>query len=244
MERRTFLKTLIALGVSVALPTPLATASDEEVEQAYQTLRSIYGLYEVSEYGTLSDADFEAPRTRREAYGYTRADLDIHILDAHWYLRQPVVDRYRAVLEEEARAAAAYYAAHPDEDEFYEEDLEEADLDDLAEEGWPDWFAGASAAERAPFEACFEEWLDEPLDDEDIEHLYRTATAQGAAYIRWVCEEEEVLEALGIVIIEGDCPGSSYLGAELRIPIAAANRIAAARGWGVRFIAEGSVEAS
>ena len=73
-----------AAGHSDALPTPLAYAAHEEVERAYQTLRSIYGLYEVSEYGTLSDADFEAPRTRREAYGYTRADLDSDILDAHW----------------------------------------------------------------------------------------------------------------------------------------------------------------
>ncbi len=244
MERRTFLKTLIALGISVALPTPLAYASDEEVELAYQTLRSIYGLYEVSEYGTLSDADFEAPRTRREAYGYPRADLNRDILDAHWCLRQPVVDRYRAVLEEAARAEAAFYAAHPEEMDLEDLDLQDGDLDDLAEEGWPDWFAGASAAERAPIEARFEAWLDKHPDDEDFERLYRTATAQGAAYIRWVCEEAEVLEALGIDIIEGDCPGSSYLGAELRIPIKAANQIAAARGWEVRFIAEGSVEAS
>lgn len=53
-----------------------------------------------------------------------------------------------------------------------------------------------------------------------------------------------MLEALGIIIIEGDCPGSSYLSAELRIPIEAANQIAAARGWEVRFIAEGSAGTS
>lgn len=94
-------------------------------------------------------------------------------------LSQKVVDRYRAVLEEAAL----------DEEECYEEDLEEADLDDLDEEGWPDWFAGASTAERAPFEVRFEAWLDKHLDDEDFERLYRTATAQGAANIHWVCEE-------------------------------------------------------
>jgi hypothetical protein len=109
-------------------------------------------------------------------------------------------------------------------------DLEELDLDDLAEEGWPDWFAEASAAERAPLEARFDAWLDEDLDDEGVEQLYRTATAQGRAYIYWACEDEEVLEALGVVIIEGDCPGSSYLGAELRIPIATANQVGAGLG--------------
>jgi len=226
--------------VAVALPTPLADADDAEVELAYQSLRTSYGLFEVSGYGTLADADCQAPRTRRQAYGYSLTDIDGEVLEAHWCLRQPVIDRYRAVLEEAARAEAAFYAAHPEEVDLEDLDLQDVDLDDLAEEGWPDWFARASAAERAPIEARFEAWLDEDLDDEDVEQLYRTATAQGRAYTYWACEEEEVLEALGVVIIEGDCPGSSYLGAELRTPIATANQVAEARGWEVRFIAEGS----
>ncbi len=94
--------------MAVDLPTPLADAEDAEVELAYQTLRTIHGLFEVSEYGTLADADFQAPRTRRQAYGYSLADLDDEILADQGCPRQPVIDRYRAVLAEAARAEAAY----------------------------------------------------------------------------------------------------------------------------------------
>ena len=90
--------------MAVALPTPLADADDAEVELAYQSLRTSYGLFEVSGYGTLADADCQAPRTRRQAYGYSLTDIDGEVLEAHWCLRQPVIDRYRAVLEEAARA--------------------------------------------------------------------------------------------------------------------------------------------
>ncbi|MBS0177041.1 MAG: hypothetical protein JSR64_23710 [Nitrospira sp.] len=42
------------------------------------------------------------------------------------------------------------------------------------------------------------------------------------------------MDALGIVVIEGDCPGSSYYAAELHTEVEVANRIAAERGWTIR----------
>ncbi|AKU11262.1 hypothetical protein AzCIB_1357 [Azoarcus sp. CIB] len=49
------------------------------------------------------------------------------------------------------------------------------------------------------------------------------------------------MAALRTVIIEGDCPGSSYLAAELHLPMHEANQIAAGRGWAMRFIDEGAL---
>ncbi|MBM9536193.1 hypothetical protein [Desulfobulbus alkaliphilus] len=48
-----------------------------------------------------------------------------------------------------------------------------------------------------------------------------------------------MMKDLGVVIIEGSCPGSSYFAAELRISIDEANRIAEQNGYALRFIAEG-----
>jgi hypothetical protein len=45
----------------------------------------------------------------------------------------------------------------------------------------------------------------------------------------------ETLAALGVVIVEGDHPGSTYVGAELRQPIEEANEVAADLGMPFRF---------
>jgi hypothetical protein len=48
------------------------------------------------------------------------------------------------------------------------------------------------------------------------------------------------MDALGVVIIEGEHPGSSYFAAELRIPVEEANAIAEENGWTIRFVREGA----
>lgn len=47
------------------------------------------------------------------------------------------------------------------------------------------------------------------------------------------------LRTLGVKVIEGECPGSSYFAAELRIPIDEANARAEAAGIDVRFRLKG-----
>src|SRR3954452_17938334 len=72
MDRRTFLKTLAALGVSVSLPASLDNPC--EVDAAWTATTKSWGLFEVNDYGTLSFANFEEPRTRRGIYGLAPAD--------------------------------------------------------------------------------------------------------------------------------------------------------------------------
>ena len=72
MDRRTFLKTLSALvGSTLVLPADLASASDAEVDAAWRQVDGDWQLFEVGPTGTLSDARFDPPATRRDAY-----DLD------------------------------------------------------------------------------------------------------------------------------------------------------------------------
>ena len=59
--------------------------------------------------------------------------------------------------------------------------------------------------------------------------------AQGSAFRYFSSMEYEVLEKLGIVIVEGDRPGSTYFAAELRQPIADANEAAAKLALPFRF---------
>ena len=49
--------------------------------------------------------------------------------------------------------------------------------------------------------------------------------------------DRDQLETLGVQVIEGDFPGSSYYAAELGVDISKANRAAKKAGIPVRFIA-------
>jgi hypothetical protein len=83
-----------------------------------------------------------------------------------------------------------------------------------------------------------EKWFEKEPDwvFED-DYLPKTATAQGAALEFFLSMDRDQLEMLGVQVIEGDFPGSSYYAAELGVDISKANRAAKKAGIPVRFIA-------
>ena len=229
MDRRTFLKTLASLGASIALPFDLATASQKEVDAAWQAATNAWGLFEVNEYGTLSYANFEPPKTRRDAYWFSGAsEFDADTIEGHWSLNERIKDIYRDALIDAAENDPL---------------VDEPDLDAIeerVEKGWAEWFKRAKGADEAAIEAAIDDWLDaEPDWCNEWEALYKTGTAQGAAYDHFLREDPDVMDALNILVIEGDCPGSSYFAAELRMSPEEANEIAEVHGWEIRFIGEG-----
>jgi hypothetical protein len=229
MDRRTFLKTLLSLGASIAVPFDLATASTEDVNITWQTITQAWGLFEVNEYGTLSYANFEEPKTRRDAYWYAgTADFDADAVERHWSLWEGVKDIYREVLTAETERTLGI------------DDVDYEAIEEKVENDWAEWFEKITGKERDAIDDVIESWLDDEPDwSNEWEDIYKSGTAQGAAYDHFLAEDPEVMETLGIVVIEGECPGSSYFAAELHISIEDANQIAAARGWEIRFVAEG-----
>ena len=229
MDRRTFLKTLASLGASIALPFDLATASPKEVDVAWQAATQAWGLFEVNEYGTLSYANFEPPKTRRDAYWFSGAsEFDADTIEGHWSLNERIKDIYRDALIDAAENDPL---------------VDEPDLDAIeerVEKGWAEWFKRAKGADEAAIEAAIDDWLDaEPDWCNEWEALYKSGTAQGAAYDHFLSEDLDVMDALNILVIEGDCPGSSFFAAELRMSSEEANEIAEANGWEIRFVGEG-----
>jgi hypothetical protein len=102
-------------------------------------------------------------------------------------------------------------------------------------EGWADWVLLEGAAGLPRFEREVEDWLASPIDGNDIEWLPARSGAQGQAMAFFESLPVETLAALGVVIIEGECPGSSYFAAELRQDIDDANVVAADMGMPFRF---------
>ena len=95
------------------------------------------------------------------------------------------------------------------------------------------------------------DWISEDLDETDFENTPRYYFFSGYDYAFYLFEGNsrnlglydhvkfdvfEVEDALNIYVVEGDHPGSSYLGAELDIPVDEANEIAQKNGYPIMFI--------
>lgn len=114
-------------------------------------------------------------------------------------------------------------------------------LPEEPEEGAVDWLLGLT---NEDFEdrvvPVIETWFGEPPNwNFEDDSLPESGTAQGAAleFFRDMASDE--LETLGVDIVEGEHPGSTYYAAELRGDIDEANRAAEAAGIAVRFVAAG-----
>jgi len=83
------------------------------------------------------------------------------------------------------------------------------------------------------------DWLAEPIDWDEQEWFPRDWSGQGAALEFFHRLDRDALYALGVAIVEGDHPGSSYYAAELRNELADANATAQRLGLPFRFRAEG-----
>ena len=117
-----------------------------------------------------------------------------------------------------------------------------ARLDALPEEpdeGAADWLLSLTSKE---FEARvvpeIEKWFEEPPNwNFEDDYLPESTTSQGAALEFFRDMAADDLETLGVDVIEGEHPGSTYYAAELRGDIDEANRAAEEVGIPVRFVA-------
>ena len=111
-------------------------------------------------------------------------------------------------------------------------------LPEEPEEAASDWLLGLTTSEfEANVVPQIQEWFSEPPDwSFEDDYLPRTGTAQGAALEFFRGMDADAVDRLGVVIVEGDRPGSSYYAAELRGDIDAANRAAKSARLRVRFV--------
>lgn len=198
--------------------------------------------FEVDSYGTLSAVDFVEPRTRKEIYKHIAASwegsprelaeamsvchpLELHIHSIYADVREEIKNELKrhgewdySSLWKLLNARLQKFPEVPEDGVLdWLSEMTISQFDKLVVPSVQNWFAGAP--------------------DRDGEEYYfpPTATAQYAAleFFRFVSPAD--LKTLGIRIVEGEHPASTYYAAELDKYVDEANRSAEAAGIPVRF---------
>lgn len=207
-------------------------------------------VFEVSEDGgTLRLADHAEPETRAEFYEDIAGQWDASpqdLLDAAeaceplaWAVNSLYQDFRDELI---AKIEAAQSAEKPNNKHLTALKAKLEELPEEPEEGATDWLLGLSSSEfNKNVVPNIEDWFSEPPDwNFEDDYLPQSSTAQGAALIFFREMDLDEIGLLGVDIVEGEHPGSSYYAAELRGDIDQANRAAVAAGIPVWFRAEES----
>ena len=204
--------------------------------------------FEVSEGGTLRMADYADAQTRADFYDYEAsfwshspknlAEAMDQCEPLAWAV-QSIYSDYRDELEAELQEAQDAEDAGSGHEKMLAVLKKRLDaLPEEPEEGAADWLLDLT---HQAFEVRvvpeIEKWFSEPPDwTFEDEHLPESGTAQGAALEFFRDMEADELDMLGVDVVEGEHPGSTYYAAELRGDIEEANRAAQAAGIPVRFV--------
>jgi len=216
MDRRAFMETLITLGLgSSVLTRPTGNATNEWVQQSWTSLMANPVTFDVDSSGTLFIAGMDEPNTRGDC-------LDLEV--------PKDVGGWLDLANQDWRAREIIARAYLDSTEIADLEPEDVSDDQLAA-----WFQ----SDPTNLDYCSTEldrWLaDTDLDEWDYEEAARRSnTPQGAA-LRFWRDGPPDLDILGVEVVEGECPGSTFFAAVLRISIPEANDHASHAGIPVRF---------
>lgn len=238
INRRDFLQALIAAGASYTLPTK---ATKTHINQVWAEAQANPWFFEVNEQGTLVDADIAEPQMWADVFDITTSETsDIHSIIREIQACPPLSSFMDRALEDEIEQLEQDF-----DDEDPETSIEQLALQEKIEtlkeyrddydEPWLYWIELEGKSGIAKFNELIEDWLTDPIDWMQSEWIPVRAGAQGAAFGFFHDQPYELLDKLGVVVVEGEHPGSTYYAAELRQDIEKANAAAQELGLPFRF---------
>lgn len=200
--------------------------------------------FDVSNSGTLTVAGFKSPSTRAEIYesvADTWAESPAHLVDAIDEIRplvwavNEIYSEARSEVELERDSAANDAMASDERVEALTKRLEA--MPEEPDDGAREWLLALTTDEFERLVVpAIEKWFTgKPNWNYEDDYIPRSATSQGAALEFFESMDGDELDLLGVEIIEGDHPGSTYYAAELRGDVDAANKVAINAGIPVRF---------
>ena len=235
MNRRTFLASLLAATASVLLPVPFAKATTAQVDDVWQRLLDDPVYFEVDEYQTIRDRRVSEPETRADVFediepAGIKTPADLIAIAAAGPLRDRLSD-----LADERRQEIEWSL----DDEL--PPGERRRLKHIAglladqDEGWKHWVRMEGRRSMTSLRKVVAEWLAEPIDWDEHDWFPDDIGSMGAAKVFFESLDFDTLDALGIKIVEGEYPGSTYYAAELMGDVEVANAVASRLGVPVRF---------
>lgn len=217
LDRRRFLQLLASVA---CLPKGLAALSPGEIDPTEEVWREIEReplWLDVQPSGAIWLGAGEEPNTRFECYDLSPNEIRTAAALCSAARRNPpmmeqIEWQWNDFAEEATDRAAQYECAE-------------------------DWCLSRCGRHFSELREHMLQWLAEPPDwGCEGDYIFQYATGQEAALRMFRDEiDANVVELLGVVIVEGECPGSSYYAAELRIGIEEANAIAVENRVPLRF---------
>lgn len=198
--------------------------------------------FEVCEGGTLKMANFIDAKIRSEFYEDVASDpwqrSPTDLADAIAYC-QPLAWEVEKIYSE-CRDELLYNIDEEDPDLVKIKSLEAmlALMPEEPDDGLKDWLEQVdSETFNDIIVPQLKSWFSEPPDRTwEDGYLPELGTAQSAALYFFRDMDQVSKSMLGVTVVEGQHPGSSYYAAELRISISKANAAAKKSGIPVRFV--------
>ena len=245
ISRRRFLKLASGIGLGIAIaPLKLEAASASALNRIWKQANEAPLLFDVTEYGTLSVADYPDPKVRRDAYdlftGWDENPSDLALavgscIPLSWL----AADLHREALE------TRYQSAHDSLLELIGCPGAVMKIMANTRKNWGDsdcpvviqeWLENLGPEEFEDAVATVKDWLDtEPDWSSEYEYFDSWADGQRAALNFFRDIDLDSLSGINIEIIEGEHPGSTYYAAELVMHPDEANAIALREGIPLRF---------
>lgn len=207
---------------------PPAQATPAKIDQAWHKLQQDPWYFTVSAYGTIDEPGQDEPKIRADVYDIDVpwiASVDDLIMEVDQYdelrghfvsLASDRMDQVREQLDGDETLTVAQRRRL----KLLETVL--ADPDD----GWQEWVRMDDAGGLNRFKGEIDTWLAEDVNWAQIESWPVGWSGQRRAKSFFESMDGELLDALGVVFVDGDRPGSTYYAAELRTDIDTANTTA------------------
>jgi len=228
VSRRQSLAERISVGEGVSLLAPIAQTTTSQVNTASKQMLEDPWYFEVDEFDTIVDPSIEEPKIRREVFEIdtsSRCTVESLISDIEGCV--PLTTYFQQLTADELDKIQTSLKGSNLSSIDRKSLTKIADALGDQEDGWSAWIRLEGAAGLTRFKAAAQKWLDSPIEWDDYEWFPKYATSQGSAMKFFESLPTDTLAALGVVIIEGDHPGSTYYAAELKTTIEAANSAAA-----------------
>ena len=218
MNRREFLQSIAAFATSITLPLDsIASAPESVIDQIWATALETPTIFYVNEYGALSsDAVETYPATRKELLDYQEVSTRDELL---------------SFARDHSAGADFLECEHSDPRWFFNAEP--------VPEDWKAWLATADDGTVGVLIKKMNDWINDTPDEHDYESADLGGYSGRGHALRFFRDDFAYGDDFNIVVVEGDCPGSSYFAAELRMSIEDANDLAEGLGLPIRFADQG-----